>query len=67
MLARADTPWIGTMDGPEAFLATRGWMATRSQAGEEGANYGRWPYHVIPRTIPKVPRNWLVTAQRRLA
>ena len=55
------------MDGPEAFLATRGWMATRSQAGEEGANYGRWPYHVIPRTIPEVPRNWLVTAQRRLA
>ncbi len=33
-------------------------------AGEEGANFGRWPLPVIPRTMPDMPRNWYVVARR---
>lgn len=53
------------MDDPEVFLAWRGWKATLTQTGEKDANYGRWPYPVIPRTIPDTPRNWFVTAQKQ--
>lgn len=52
------------MDDPETFLASRGWKATLTQYGEEGANYGRWPYPVFPPAMPDMPRNWLVTAQK---
>jgi methyltransferase (TIGR00027 family) len=62
--ARAGTPWIGTMDDPVAELAARGWRARLSQPGEAEANYGRWPYPVIPQTMPSMPRHWLVTAQK---
>lgn len=57
-------PWISAMDDPEAFLAARGWQATLTQLGEDGANYGRWPYPAIPRALPDMPRHWLVTAQK---
>ncbi len=63
-LAHSGTPWIGTMDDPETFLATRGLKATLTLVGEEEANYGRWPYPVMPRTIPDLPRHWLVTAHK---
>ncbi len=64
-LVDSGVPWIGTMDDPEVFLAWRGWKATLTQTGEKDANYGRWPYPVIPRTIPDTPRNWFVTAQKQ--
>lgn len=64
-LADSGVPWIGTMDDPETFLATRGWKATLTLAGEGEANYGRWRYPVIPRMIPDMPRNWFVTAQKQ--
>ena len=65
MQANAGAPWIGTMDDPEDFLARRGWKATLTQIGETDANYGRWPYPVIPGTMPDMPREWLVTAQKQ--
>lgn len=52
------------MDDPGEFLATRGWKAMLTQYGEEGANYDRWPYPVIPYNMADMPRNWLVTAQK---
>jgi methyltransferase (TIGR00027 family) len=64
MQAQAGAPWIGTMDDPVGFLAARGWQATLSQAGAEDANYGRWPLPVLPTTMPDVPHNWFVTAQK---
>jgi methyltransferase (TIGR00027 family) len=64
MQAKAGVPWTGTMDNPELFLASRGWKATLTQIGETNANYGRWPYPVIPRTIANMPREWLVVAQK---
>jgi nicotinamidase-related amidase len=63
-LAKAGAPWIGTMDDPEADLSALGWQAWLAQYGEEEANYGRWPYPVMPRTLPDMPRTWLVTAHR---
>jgi hypothetical protein len=64
MQANAGAPWTGTMDDPEDFLARRGWKAKLTQLGETEANYGRWPYPVIPRMVPDMPREWLVTAQK---
>jgi methyltransferase (TIGR00027 family) len=64
MQADAGAPWLGTLDDPERFLAERGWRATLTQAGQPDANYGRWTLPVIPATMPDMPHNWLVTAQR---
>ena len=58
------TPWIGTMDDPQRFLSSRSWRATLTQYGEEGANYGRWPYPILPSATSDMPRNWLVIAKR---
>lgn len=66
MQASSGAPWIGTMDDPEKFLGTAGWKATLSQAGANEANYGRWPYPVIPITMPDMPHNWFVIARKEL-
>jgi methyltransferase (TIGR00027 family) len=66
MQAQAGAPWTGTMDDPEEFLARRGWKTTLTQVGEAEANYGRWSFPVIPRTMPDMPREWLVTAQKMI-
>lgn len=72
MQAKAGAPWIGTMDDPIGYLAERGWQAGLSQAGAGvehnaiDANHGRWPYPVIPVTMPDMPHNWFVTARRRV-
>ena len=63
MQAQAGAPWIGTMDDPVTFLAQRGWEAALTQAGASDAHYGRWPYPVIPVTMPNMPHNWFVTAR----
>lgn len=63
MQAQAGAPWLGTMDDPVTFLAQRGWEAVLTQAGASDAHYGRWPYPVIPVTMPNMPHNWFVTAR----
>lgn len=63
-LEEAGIPWLSAIDEPEAFLAKRGWVATVVQPGEESAHFGRWPYPVVPRSIPTIPRTWFVTAMR---
>lgn len=50
--------------GGQTDLSARGWQPRLFQFGEEEANYGRWPYPVIPRTLPDIPRYWVVTAQK---
>ncbi len=64
MQANSGAPWIGALDDPEGFLAARGWQASLTHPGEEGANFGRWRHPVIPRTMPDMPRNWYVVARR---
>jgi len=62
--AAAGAPWIGTLDDPVGFLAARGWQATLTQAGQPDASHGRWTLPVIPTTMPDMPHDWFVTAQR---
>ncbi len=64
MQANSGAPWIGTLDDPVGFLAARGWQASLTHPGEEGANFGRWHLPIIPRTMPDMPRNWYVIARR---
>jgi methyltransferase (TIGR00027 family) len=63
--AEMGVPWLGTLDDPEGFLKQRGWDVTLTQAGEEGADFGRYPYPVIPPSLPNMPRYWFVTAQKK--
>jgi methyltransferase (TIGR00027 family) len=65
MQAKSGAPWLGTMDDPMRFLAKRGWKAYLTQAGQEDANYGRWPYPVLPTLMPDFPHNWFVTAEKQ--
>jgi methyltransferase (TIGR00027 family) len=65
MQAASGAPWIGTMDDPVSFLATRSWDARLSQAGANDANHDRWTYPVIPITMPEMPHNWYVTAVKK--
>jgi methyltransferase (TIGR00027 family) len=64
LLAREGAAWISSIDEPEAFLAEHGWRAKAIELGEDGAHFGRWPFTVIPRSVPGVPRTFFVTAVR---
>jgi methyltransferase (TIGR00027 family) len=64
MQAAAGAPWLGTMEDPAGFVAERGWLASLSQAGQPDAHHGRWTLPVIPTTLPNMPHNWFVTAQK---
>lgn len=64
LLAREGAAWISSIDDPEAFLAEHGWSAMVVEPGEDGAHFGRWPFPVIPRSVPEVPRTFFVTAIR---
>lgn len=64
MQADAGAPWLGTMEDPVGFLKARGWKATLTQAGQPDANYGRWPFPVLPTMMPDIPHNWFVTAEK---
>jgi len=64
MQAEAGAPWIGTMDDPLGFLAEHGVKARLTQAGAPDANYGRWPFPVLPVDAANFPHNWFVTGQK---
>lgn len=62
-LRKDGIPWLFGTDNPEEFLADRGWRVTElKEPGEPGAGKNRWPYKLLPREIPGVPRNWLIKA-----
>ncbi len=64
-LAERGTPWLFGTNDPELLLARHGWTTTSvKQPGEEGAGAARWPWPVVPRSVPGVPRTFLVTAIR---
>jgi len=64
MQAQMGAPWIGTMEDPEGFLASHGWTAVLTQAGQPEANHGRWKLPVIPTKTENMPHNWYVTAHK---
>lgn len=63
-MEKSGAPWLFSMDEPEAVLAERGWTTTVLQLGEESANFGRWSYPLVPRSVPGIPRSFLVQATR---
>jgi methyltransferase (TIGR00027 family) len=63
-LEQAGCPLIFGVSDPEAFCERLGWSAKVVVPGEEKANYGRWTFPVVPRSVPGVPRSYLVTASR---
>ena len=64
MQSQSGAPWIGTLDEPEETLASRGWNASLTQAGQPDASFGRWSLPVFPIKAPDMPHNWFVTAQK---
>jgi methyltransferase (TIGR00027 family) len=65
-MSAVGAPWLFTSDEPEAFLAEFGWSAIVVEPGENGADFGRSPYPVAPRTRFGIPRSFLVTTRPRL-
>jgi hypothetical protein len=63
-LAELGCPWTFGVNDPVEFLAQNGWRGEWVTAGEPQANYGRWPFPVAPRSMPGLPRTFLVTARR---
>lgn len=65
-LAEDGNPWLFGTDEPERLLEDTGWSPREvKQPGEEGADFGRWPYPVPPRQVPGVPRSFLFTCDLR--
>ncbi|MDK9501161.1 SAM-dependent methyltransferase [Streptomyces katrae] len=55
-------PWLFGTETPEDLLAECGWDVREvRQPGEDGADFGRWPYPVPARSVPRVPRSFLFT------
>jgi methyltransferase (TIGR00027 family) len=57
-------PWKFGVGDPEVFLSTCGWQSSVVLPGEPEASYGRWVMPVVPRTVPGLPRTFLVRATR---
>lgn len=51
-------------DDPESLLASHGWEADVAEYGEEGANFGRWPWPPIDRHDTSLPHAYLISARR---
>jgi methyltransferase (TIGR00027 family) len=57
-------PWLFGTDEPEALFARHGIAAVAVQPGEPGADYGRWPDPVPPRSTTAVRRVFFVRGVR---
>ncbi|MFC6066538.1 class I SAM-dependent methyltransferase [Streptomyces ochraceiscleroticus] len=67
-LADDGNPWLFGTEEPEQLLLDSGWSPREvKQPGDEGADFGRWPYTVPPRSVPRVPRSFLFTCDLRSA
>ena len=57
-------PWRFGTDDPAGLLAGHGWDARVTRYGDDGANFGRWPWPPAPPDDSRWPRSYLVTARR---
>jgi methyltransferase (TIGR00027 family) len=55
-------PWYFGVNEPEEFMKKLGWDAVATQAGEFAPT--RWPFPVVPRSVPNVPRGFYVEARK---
>ena len=58
-------PWLFGTDDPEQLLEPLGWDVRSDDLAVFAVELGRWPFPVIPRWIPGVPRSFLVEALKR--
>jgi methyltransferase (TIGR00027 family) len=63
-VAQDGAPWRFGTEEPEALFGEGGWHATATRPGDPGANFGRWPFPVVPRGMPGIPSTYLVVADR---
>ncbi len=63
-LADAGCPWKFGVDEPERLLGEYGWEAQVVVPGEPDANYGRWRFPTMPRSVPGMPRAFLVRGRK---
>ena len=61
---RLGAPWKFGTDEPESLLEPLGWKVTAHDLGTFAAEVGHWPWPVVPRSVPGVPRSFLVEAAR---
>ncbi|HLZ73175.1 MAG TPA: SAM-dependent methyltransferase [Dehalococcoidia bacterium] len=66
LVAAQGAPWRFASDEPESLFAAAGWQASVTEARQAGASYGRWPFLIEPRRLRRVPRYFLIAAQRRV-
>lgn len=57
-------PWLFGSDEPEELFAQYGFDVRAVQPGEEGADFGRWPDPVPPRSVRDVRRVFFVHGRR---
>jgi methyltransferase (TIGR00027 family) len=63
-LADLGVPWLFSMPDPEVYFARQGWHATAVSPGDPDASFGRWPFPVLPRAVPGIPRTYFVVATK---
>jgi len=54
-------PFLFGVKDPEEYFGRFGWKVVAVATGEPSANYGRWPYPTMPRSVPGIPRSYFVT------
>lgn len=57
--------WRFGTDDPEALFAAHGWEATATQYGDDGDDFGRWPWPRVDRHDADWPHSFLLVAERR--
>ena len=62
-LASIGAPWYFGVNEPEEFIKKFGWDSVATQAGEFAPT--RWPFPVVPRSVPNVPRGFYIEARKR--
>jgi methyltransferase (TIGR00027 family) len=63
LMSKAGVPWLFGTDDPEKLLESVGFNDVRAVQPSEYLP-GRWPFPTLPRSVPGVPRSYLVTATR---
>lgn len=63
-LAELGVPWHFAVSAPDIFFGRHGWRAHVTMPGDPDANFGRWPFPVMPRSMPGIPRTYFVTATK---
>jgi methyltransferase (TIGR00027 family) len=58
-------PWLFGADYPEELFDQHGFTVVATQPGEPGADFGRWPDPVPPRSVTDVRRVFFVHGRRR--